>query len=261
MTFAISKRDKCLLIGLVGVVFLLLAWLYGATPLQEKTAVLQTENVALKAKADLYQAINANLPTYEEGIVKMENTITDITNSYPAYISREDEILFLANMENTYVSDIAVENITMSAVEEIVANVQVEAQDTEQITQDTEQITQDAATATQEAVEGGPEIHMYRQPVNYNFRCTYKGMKDMIAHLYAQTDKKCIESVTLAYDSSTGNLMGAMDLNQYYMTGTDKNYQPTSVPTVPKGVSDVFHTVGGNAGVDNVVNETADTQE
>ena len=77
MTFAVSKRDKCLLIGLVGVVFLLLAWLYGATPLQEKTAVLQTENVALKAKADLYQAINANLPTYEEGIVEMENTITN----------------------------------------------------------------------------------------------------------------------------------------------------------------------------------------
>lgn len=248
MTFAVSKRDKCLLLGLFGGVFLLLAWLYGATPLQEKTAALQTENVTLKAKADLYQAINANLPTYEEGIEKMERQIADIANSYPVYISREDEILFLANMENTYHSDLAVENITMSAVEEIVANVVVE-------TEDTEAVTQEAATATEEVVEAVPEIHMYRQPVNYSFRCTYKGAKDMITHLYAQTDKKCVEGVSLAYDSATGNLMGSLDLNQYYMTGIDKNYQPTSVPTVPKGVRDVFHTVGGSAGVDSVLAE------
>lgn len=248
MTFAVSKRDKCLLIGLFGGLFLLLAWLYGATPLQEKTAALQTENVTLKAKADLYQAINANLPTYEEGIAKMERQIADIANSYPVYISREDEILFLANMENTYHSDLAVENITMSAVEEIVANVAVE-------TQDTEAVTQEAAAATEEVVEATPAIHMYRQPVNYSFRCTYKGAKDMITHLYAQTDKKCVEGLSLAYDSATGNLMGSLDLNQYYMTGIEKNYQPTSVPTVPKGVRDVFHTVGGSAGVDSVIAE------
>lgn len=248
MTFAVSKRDKCLLIGLFGGLFLLLAWLYGATPLQEKTAALQTENVTLKAKADLYQAINANLPTYEEGIAKMERQIADIANSYPVYISREDEILFLANMENTYHSDLAVENITMSAVEEIVANVAVE-------TQDTEAVTQEATAATEEVVEATPAIHMYRQPVNYSFRCTYKGAKDMITHLYAQTDKKCVEGLSLAYDSATGNLMGSLDLNQYYMTGIDKNYQPTSVPTVPKGVRDVFHTVGGSAGVDSVIAE------
>jgi len=254
MTFAISKRDKCLLIGLFGGVFLLLAWLYGYTPLQEKTMALQAENIKLKSKADLYQAINANLPTYEDGIAQMERKIVDIANSYPVYISREDEILFLAGMENNYSSDIAIESITMSAVDEIVAHVQVE-------TADSEQVTQTAADATTEAVEALPEIHMYRQPVNYSFRSTYKGMKDMITYLYAQTDKKCVEGVTLAYDSSTGNLMGTMNLNQYYMTGIDKNYQPANVPTVPKGVRDVFHTINGTAGVDATINETTDTQE
>ena len=248
MTFAVSKRDKCLLIGLFGGLFLLLAWLYGYTPLQEKTAALEAENVTLKAKADLYQAINANLPTYEEEIRQMEDKIATIGNSYPVYISREDEILFLANMENTYVSDIAVENITMSAVEEIIANVQVE-------TADTEAVTQEAAAATETAVAAGPDIHMFKQPINYSFRCTYKGAKDMISHLYAQTDKKSIEGMTLAYDSTTGNLMGSVDLNQYYMTGIEKLYQPTSVPPVPKGVRDVFHTINGAAGVDAVIAE------
>lgn len=245
MTLAVSKRDKCLLLGLFGGLFLLLAWLYVAAPLQEKTEALKTENIALKSKAELYQAINANLATYEDGIVKMEKKIAEIANSYPVYISREDEILFLANMENTYNSDIAIENITMSAVEEIVANVQTET------VQETT-VAEDGTTVTEPQLAAVPEIHMYRQPVNYSFRCTYKGAKDMITHLYAQTDKKSIEGVTLGFDASTGNLMGTVDLNQYYMTGIDKNYQPTSVPAVPKGVRDVFHTLNGAAGVDSV---------
>lgn len=259
MTFTVSRRDKCLLIGLFGGVVLLLAWLYGYTPLQEKTAAIEAENVTLKAKADLYQQINANLPTYEEGITKMEARIAEIANSYPVYISREDEILFLANMENTYVSDIAVENITMSAVEEIIANVVVEPAPETPTEGDAAAATGEAVTATEEAVEAGPEIHMYKQPVNYSFRCTYKGAKDMLTHLYAQTDKKSVDGVTLAYDSSTGNLMGSVDLAQYYMTGIDKLYQPTSVPPVPKGVRDVFHTINGAAGVDAVISE--ETQE
>lgn len=257
MTFTISRRDKCLLIGLFGGAFLLLAWLYGYTPLQEKTAAIEAENVTLKAKADLYQQINANLPTYEEGIATMEERIAEIANSYPVYISREDEILFLANMENTYVSDIAVENITMSAVEEIIADVQVEPAPETPTEGDAAAATTEAVTTTEETVEQGPEIRMYRQPVNYSFRCTYKGAKDMLTHLYAQTNKKSVNSMTLAYDSSTGNLMGSVDLDQYYMTGIDKLYQPTTVPPVPKGVGDVFHTINGSAGVGAVISEEA----
>jgi len=63
--------------------------------------------------------------------------------------------------------------------------------------------------------------------------------------------------MTLAYDSSTGNLMGSVDLDQYYMTGIDKLYQPTSVPPVPKGVRDVFHTINGASGVDAVISQEA----
>jgi len=257
MTFTLSRRDKCLLIGLFGGVFLLLAWLYGYTPLQEKTAAIEAENVTLKAKADLYQQINANLPTYEEGIANMEARIAEIANSYPVFISREDEILFLANMENTYVSDIAVENITMSAVEEIIADVPAEPVAEAPAEGDAATTDAQAAPVTETVVEQGPEIHMYRQPVNYSFRCTYKGAKDMLTHLYAQTNKKSVNSMTLAYDSSTGNLMGSVDLDQYYMTGIDKLYQPTSVPPVPKGVRDVFHTINGASGVDAVISQEA----
>ena len=256
MTFAISKRDKCLLVGLIGVAFLVLAWFYGYTPLQEKTVALEEENVTLKAKSDLYQAINANLATYESNITKMEDRIVAITNSYPVYIGREDEILFLAGMENTHANDIAVESITMSAVEEIVVELPAPVEETA-VAEDAAEGAQ-AQTETVEAAPATTEIHMFKQPVNYSFRCTYKGFKDMVKYLYSQTDKKSIEGMSLAYDSATGNLAGYLDLNQFYMTGVDKLYQPVSVPFVPKGVYDVFHTINGAEGVNAVVEEGAE---
>lgn len=256
MNLALSKKDQCLLVGLLGAVFLFISWYFVFTPLQEKTAVLETENVTLKAKADLYESINANLPKYEEGIEKYEKQITEIGNRYPAHISREDEIMFLANMENVYNNDLAVENITMSAVVEVV--VENAAAPAEAATTDataTDAAATDAATTVQEPEIVAPELHMFRQPVNYSFRCTYKGAKDMIRYLFTQNNKKEIEGMSLAFDSETGNLMGTIDLNQYYMLGLEKEYQAIPTPTVLKGVNDVFHTVNGNAGVNATMTE------
>jgi len=256
MNLALSKKDQCLLVGLLGAIFLFVSWYFVFTPLQEKTVALETENIALKAKADLYQSINANLPKYEEGIEKFENEIVEISNRYPVNISREDEIMFLANMENVYTNDVAVENITMSAVVEVVpetAPVQETAPAADPAATDAAVTDAGAVAAEPEIVI--PEVHLFKQPVNYSFRCTYKGAKDMINYLFAQNDKKAIEGMTLAFDSETGNLMGTLDLNQFYMMGIEKEYQAIPTPTVLKGVDDVFHTVNGNAGVNAVVTE------
>ena len=164
--------------------------------------------------------------------------------------------MFLANMENVYTNDLAVENITMSAVVEVTAEtpaVQETAPATDATTDPAATDTTAATTVEPEIII--PEVHMYKQPVNYSFRCTYKGAKDMINYLFAQNDKKAIEGMTLAFDSETGNLMGTLDLNQFYMMGTEREYQAIPTPTVLKGVSDVFHTVNGNAGVNATMTE------
>lgn len=256
MNLALSKKDQCLLVGLLGALFLFVSWYFVFTPLQEKTMALETENIALKAKADLYQSINANLPKYEAGIEKYEDEIVQIGNRYPVHISREDEIMFLANMENVYTNDLAVENITMSGVVEVfVENVTTQTATPPTTDTATTDATATDATAATEPEIVIPEVHLYKQPVNYSFRCTYKGAKDMIQYLFSQNNKKAIEGMSLAFDSETGNLMGTLDLNQYYMMGIEKEYQAIPTPTVLKGINDVFHTVNGNAGVNAVVTE------
>ena len=245
MSLSLSQKDKTLLIGVVGALILFLSWYFVYTPLTEKTAVLETQNVELKAKADLYQSINANLPKYEDGIAANRQRIVEISNRYPVHISREDEIMFLANMENMHTNDLTVENITMSNVTEVVAGDAANAE-TAPVVTETAETTE--TTETTETAEAPAEIHLYRQPVNYSFRCTYKGVKDMISYVLGQSSTKSIEGMSLSFDSESGNLMGSLDLNQYYMMGLDKEYQAIKIPTVPKGVRDVFHTVNGNQG-------------
>lgn len=257
MNLALSKKDQCLLIGLFGVLFLLIAWLYVANPLKEKTVVLETENVTLQAKAELYQAINANLPKYEKEIEEMNQEIAKISAAYPVHVSREDEIMLLANMENQYHSDLAVENIVMSAVMEVMPKDSGEPAPAP---------TEEGGDATVTDTTGSseiqtPDIHMYKQPTNYSFRCTYKGAKEMLNHLFALSDKKGVENLTLAYDSETGNLRGSLDLNQYYMIGIDKEYKAITIPSMPKGVDDVFHTINGAGIINNSNIQTQESEE
>ena len=251
MKIHLSKKDQSLLIGLAGIIILAVAWLLIYNPINEETNKIEMGNIELKAKADLYQSINANLSQYEQDIDDMKEDIAAISNQYPVHISREDEIMFLANMENMYSADLVVENITMSVVEEIIVENAETAASLDTVAESTE--SPDASG------ENAEEVHLYRQPVNYTFRCTYKGAKEMIQYLFAQTNKKEIEGMSLAFDSETGNLMGALDLNQFYMVGIDKEYQSIKVPTLPRGVKDVFHTISG-AGV-NAVTDFEETDE
>ena len=217
MSFELSKKDQCLLLGLLGVVFLFVAWYFVYTPLKENTAVIEAENIGLKEKADLYQSINADLPKYEEGIEEYKEELVKIGNRYPAKIKREDEIMFLANMENAYSKDLAVENITMSTVIEILpANETPEAMAQQAAAAQTDAAATDTTATDTTATDPEivvPEVHMYKQPVNYSFRCTYEGAKSMITYVLTQSHTKAIEGATLAFDTETGNLMGTMDLN------------------------------------------------
>ena len=88
--------------------------------------------------------------------------------------------------------------------------------------------------------EGATQLHLYKAPVNYTFKSTYDGLKGMADYVFAQNDKKSIEGVVASFDAETGNLVGTLDMNMYYMVGTGKEHTPATIPTVPTGVSNLF---------------------
>lgn len=275
----LTKKDEYLLIGLAGVLFLVIAWFLIASPLQEKTATVKTENVELKSKAELYQAVNAQLSTYEKGIEDYETKKTDIINKYPSQITKEDEMMFWVNMENNLYNQMAVTTLNFTELTEVLPVADETAQtdttttDTTATDTTTTEATTEAATeaATDAAADGTAtttdatatalDVHLFKAPINYSFQATYDGLKNMMYYLLNDSNRKNIENINITFDTETGNLTGSMDVNLFMMTGTGREYRPLSIPATSKGVSDIFHTAEGTNGLNAAEQETTENAE
>ena len=172
--------------------------------------------------------------------------------------------MYLTNLENFYVEDVAVAGMAFDVVEEVVPEVSEEEQANQdaQTTTDEEGNVTEAASTTEEENAENQGLHLYKVPVNYNFRATYTGSKDMIEYLFDNGYRKSIRNMNLAYDTETGQLAGDMDVDFYYILGTDKLYDPISIPPVRKGVPNVFHTVeGGDINSSLSAEDAADAED
>jgi len=215
----LGSTEKNLIKGLIGIVLAVLVWMFVASPIKEKKEALAAENAELRVKKEEYEAVNAQRAKYEEGMVALKNEREELLEAYPSGMLREDEIMYWANMERANVGQLALENIGMSALQEVFV---------------------DGQTPSEE--EGATQLHLYKAPVNYGFKATYDGLKGMADYVFAQKDKKSIEGLMAAYNEETGNLEGTLDMNMYYMVGTGKDHVPATIPSVPTGVSNVFHS-------------------
>jgi len=213
----IDAKTKMLILFLLGIAILVCAYMMIVTPMKEKTAAIEAENVGLQQKAEEYTAVNAQSAIYKQGIVDLTAEREELLNAFPAGMTREDEIMYWANMEKDNSSSVAISNLVMSSWEEVYV---------------------DGAPSSEG--EGATQLHLYKAPVNYTYQATYDGVKDMVKYVFAQNDKKSIQAINVAYDTTSGNLVGTLDMNMYYMKGTGNDYEPTTIPSVPTGITNPF---------------------
>ena len=259
-----SKKDQNLLLFLAGALVIVVVWFFVVSPMRQKTESLRMENSSLKGTAELYQSINMNKDEYEKSILVLEDKRDNILDDYPSNMLTTDKIMYLTNLENFYVEDVAVAGMAFDVVEEVVPEVSEEEQANQatQTTTDEEGNVTEAASTTEEENAENQGLHLYKVPVNYNFRATYTGSKDMIEYLFDNGYRKSIRNMNLAYDTETGQLAGDMDVDFYYILGTDKLYDPISIPPVRKGVPNVFHTVeGGDINSSLSAEDAADAED
>lgn len=217
----IGPKERNLLLGMLGVILAVCAWFFVASPMKEKTAALAAENATLLEKVNEYQSVNAKKDEYVAKTTELTAKRAELLDGYAAGISREDEIMYWSNLERANEGKVATSDLVMSAWEEVYV---------------------EGYTDTASEGEGATQIHLYKAPVNYTYVATYDGVKDMVKYVYAQQDKKSIENISIAFDDTTGNLQGSMDINMYYLIGTDKEYVPYTIPSVPTGITNVFHS-------------------
>ena len=261
----LSQKEKCLLLILAGILILFASWFLAASQLRMKTDEIKALNIGLKNTAEQYQTINARIDKIQEKIPTLQEERERIISMYPSNMTREDEIMFWANMDNTFPKELALSSLTMGTWDIVIPSseatndsAQTQTQETETdgtenneaeladpASEDSVQDTIPSDATQQPADETEGAIKLFKAPINYSFVATYQGLKDMLNFLFLEGDRKNVETLSVTFDSATGNLSGSMDINLFFMTGTGRNYSNTTVPAVQKGVTDIFHTVNG----------------
>ena len=191
-----DKKTINLIIGLIGIIILVVAYMAIAKPMKEKTAQIEAENVGLKEKADEYEAVNAKRPTYEQGIVDLTSEREELLSAFPAGMTREDEIMYWANMERANAASLKIENLAMSPLTEVFVDGQATAEG-----------------------EGATQLHLYKAPVNYSYVATYDGIKDMVSYVFAMNASdwmvRCAAVGRISDESVLGDVaMNASDFSK-----------------------------------------------
>ena len=240
MNMQVTKGQRDLLIGLLGVLIAVVVWFLVASPTKEKTDALINENNTLKPKVEEYELRDARLDEYKLGIVQNNAEMETITARFPSAIETEDSVMFWANIDNQYPFQLAFKDLELDERDPVaVAGIEDTGDATIAYEEDGSATISDA-----DAEQLTAKYKLYGAPMSMNFICTYDGMKDMFEYITSQYNRNSINAVEIAYDQETGLLTGAIGMELYYIEGLEKEYNPPFIPSMPKGQSDVFHTTG-----------------
>ncbi len=228
-----TKKEIALLLGVLGVAAGALSYYFGYTKLEEKAAELNSQAAELETKITKYESWEANRETYIAETEEMKTKIGEIVGDFPSYALVEDDMKLAYQLDYVDPSYYRYINAMSFADTALVYTTDYSA---------TASVEEETGVSV-DAVDSYPKYSLYDNVVNYTMSSTYEGLKDMVASIYAQSNKRGITAVTLGYDNSNGLLNGNVTMDSYYLVGSDKPYSQPSLTPVPKGTENPFGTV------------------
>lgn len=257
MNSVVSKKDVKLLLYAGGILLLVLAYFFGYQKFMEKREVLEAEQSRLQQQVDRLNEIYAGRDEYEKQITAYNAEMIQIFNNYPAEVREEDTILYASELEKK--NEIRVSNIGISpaiqmySLGDSMGAAGTEGADAAAATGD--QVAADAAAADSgqtldqqlgildEASVTLPYFSLCNTAVAYDFTTGYNDCKSVVAMILESAEKRNVSAISLTYDTETGLLNGNMNVNMYYMAGTEKVYEEPDAGSIAHGKEDLFGTV------------------
>ena len=98
--------------------------------------------------------------------------------------------------------------------------------------------------ATQNGSSAGNPFGLYNRQATMNYSVSYDGLKRSIKNICLQTNRTGIESVSVAFDETTGLLVGSTVVNMYCVPGQEgKEYREPDFSSVLLGTDNIFGTI------------------
>ena len=227
----ISKKDMQLLVAALGILLAVCAYFFVYEKFNEKSTVLEQQNVQKQIELQKLQELSARKEEYEKQTTEMKSWINSFETRFPADILPENSIMMVKNMEES--TRTTVDSLAFGAATELIANVEQQEQPMP--------VENQGAVSVESTVY--PDSRMYELPLSISISATYSDFKELIKYIYAQNERMSVKGVSIGYNSENGELNGNMTMGTYYLMGTDKLYVEPQIPSMGMGVDTIFGNV------------------
>lgn len=240
----------------------LLVYFFYFSPLLDTNDSSEQENVSMQTELDNLLKMKNEEDSYNSKTKDINDKIEGMLESLPSGIKAEDEILYAESLESG--CGISVTNVGVD-VPALVYSMEdgassgsgTAASTAGTASADSSGTTEsDAATAssgdgtvkgtvptigtTEDTEKTSYTGTLYETPLSVTFTANYDGFKKMLDSITSNSDIQSIESLSAAYDTGTGNITGTVVIDQYYLTDTDRAYNPPSITGVTSGTKNIF---------------------
>lgn len=206
------------IINMISLAIFVVSYMYIYTEYLSKTKELYTEIGVVKHQ--IKTTMN-KIDNEEEISVKTKDIEADIQKmleSYPVYISKVDNLLFVKQMESDLNMDIKMIDSTDSSS------------------------FYDTGLPVRGSVDEGEPSTMtgLEAIIALNFQTDYKGLKRMVDYIVTYPEHTTIDSLSISRDDTTNSLTGSLVVKRYALSGTGKIYEQPVIEDISIGTDNIF---------------------
>lgn len=221
-----KKNEIQLLLIVFGILALFVSWQFIYKMNMVKTEEIHLQNEELQKSVDRLEIMNGKMPEYIADIERMKAESDAVADSFASGVRVEDQVMYLYQMELVDANDVRVPNVSL---------------------QPAQIVPYEGALVTEEGYELHDDgIGMYRLDTTVGVKTTNNGLKNVLNYIYGMDSKKSVSRVSLA-TGADGYLTGSLQLEFFYLTGTQTPYVEPNISGVTTGTNNIFGVRNGSA--------------
>ena len=244
---SISDRDKKILLVFLGILVFGLVYFFPIRGYMDDTEKLKAENISLNPRLTDLQEKAARETEIKNETADLRSKTTKAIAKFPSLLRTENEIMAIVKFEKEL--KIEVPSITVTAPVEVQTAVSADSVPEAAPAENSETASVEATDDTVVATAAGiaSKYSLYDMSTNIDYKGGYKSMKKLLKKIAKSSDKKSINTVSLAFDEKTGNLDGNIVYDSYFLLGSDRPYEEIITKTIKHGKKNIFGTVDASA--------------
>ena len=237
MKLKITKREKNMIVILVGILLVMASYYLGYSTFKSRTDILKQQNQILESQIQTLEGISAEKDAYVAKTEEMQTSMNAIIQKFPSNMISEDIILYMRNLEQK--TDSYVHNITTPAKQ----YVNITATEETDVISSMEDVTgaiREYGFVNDGKVPDTRSMQLAQVESAVNCSITYKGLKDIVTDITENDNRKSVDNISLVFNENTGDLAGSMTVIYYTLSGTGREYLQPIITGTSHGIECIF---------------------